>query len=180
MRFHASKLRRKENIRSASFAKRLSFFAVLARADCTRPNQPADPPLNAVPQRQTACPNGSWSRHANFMTGGGATRFGHANFREFAASPKILKGLQETPHNSQPVVSTAVPVTLFSVGMKATTYDKEHEHQAIFGLVILLVSGLAAALVLWAKLHYMMWLDWPYSTEGRTDTTCREVISNNQ
>jgi hypothetical protein len=40
--------------------------------------------------------------------------------------------------------------------MKATTHDKEHEHQAIFGLAILLVSALAAALVLWAKLHYMM------------------------
>ena len=69
---------------------------------------------------------------------------------------KSLKGLQETPHNSQPAVSTAFPVTLFSVVMKATAYDKEHEHQAIFGLVILLVSALAAALVLWAKLYYMM------------------------
>ena len=44
---------------------------------------------------------------------------------------------------------------LFSVVMKAT-YEKEHERQAIFGFVILLASAAAAALVLWAKLRYMM------------------------
>lgn len=60
------------------------------------------------------------------------------------------------PHNLQPPVSAAIPVALFLVAMKATMYVKEHEHQAILGLVILLVAALAAALVLWAKLHYMM------------------------
>ena len=40
--------------------------------------------------------------------------------------------------------------------MKATIHNKEHEHQAMFGLAVLLVTALAAALVLWAKLHYMM------------------------
>jgi len=40
--------------------------------------------------------------------------------------------------------------------MKATTHDKAHEHQAIFALMIFLVSVLAAALVLGAKLRYMM------------------------
>ena len=64
--------------------------------------------------------------------------------------------LQNMPRNSQAALSTAISAALFSVAMKATTYDKEHEHQAIFGLVILLVSALAAALILWAKLHYMM------------------------
>jgi hypothetical protein len=64
--------------------------------------------------------------------------------------------VQETPCNSQPAVSTAFSVTLFSVAMKTTAYYKEHEHQAVFGLAILLVSALAVPLVLWAKLHYMM------------------------
>ena len=39
--------------------------------------------------------------------------------------------------------------------MKATTYKKQHEHEAVFGLVILLVTALAAMLVLCAKLYYM-------------------------
>ena len=64
--------------------------------------------------------------------------------------------MQETPHNSQPALSTAIPAALFLVAMNATTYNKEHEHQTICGLVILLASALAAALVLWAKLHYML------------------------
>jgi hypothetical protein len=40
--------------------------------------------------------------------------------------------------------------------MKATIYNKEHEHEAICAFVILLVAQLATLLVLWAKVHYMM------------------------
>jgi hypothetical protein len=40
--------------------------------------------------------------------------------------------------------------------MKATIYNKQHEHEAICALVILLVAELAAFLILCAKLHYMM------------------------
>jgi hypothetical protein len=40
--------------------------------------------------------------------------------------------------------------------MKVTTHDQAHERQAIFGLMIFLVTALGASLLLWAKIHYMM------------------------
>ena len=64
-------------------------------------------------------------------------------------------GWQETPCNWQATLSGVIAAVLFFVAMKATIYNKEHEHETICALVILLVAQLAALLVLWAKLHYM-------------------------
>ena len=57
--------------------------------------------------------------------------------------------------NSQAVPSGVIRSALFSIAMKVTTYSKEHEHEVIFGVVILIVTSLVALLILYTKLYYM-------------------------
>jgi len=64
--------------------------------------------------------------------------------------------VQETPRNSQPALSSFIRSALDLMRMKAVNYNYNRDRTATFSVVILIVTGLAALMILCLKLHYMM------------------------